>query len=66
MAVFYRQKKYLPLPLAPPYHTFKNITQSYDVTLQIIELSILIKLSLVYSMIEAVMKENVVPSIAIG
>jgi hypothetical protein len=46
--------------------TFKSIRQSYDITLQIIELSILIKLSLVYSMIEAVMKKNVVPSIALG
>ena len=46
--------------------TFKNIRPIYDVNLQIFELSIIIKLSLVYSMIEAVMKENVVPSIAIG
>ena len=46
--------------------TFKSIRQSYDFTLQIIELSILIKLSLVYSMIEAVMKNNAVPSIALG
>ena len=46
--------------------TFKNITPIYDVNLQIFELSIIIKLSLVYSMIEAVMKKNVVPSIALG
>ena len=46
--------------------TIKNIRQSYDVSLQIFELSVLIKLSLVYSMIEAVMKKNVVPSIAFG
>ena len=46
--------------------TFKNIRQSYDVSLQIFKLSVLIKLSLVYSMIEAVMKKNVVPSIALG
>ena len=46
--------------------TFKSIRQSCDVSLQIFELSILIKLSFVYSMIEAVMKKNVVPSIALG
>ena len=46
--------------------TFKNIRQCYDVILQIFEISILIKLSLVFSMIEAVMKKNVVPFIALG
>ena len=46
--------------------TIKSIRQSYGVTLQIIELSIVIKLSLVYSMIEAVSKKDVVPSIALG
>ena len=66
LAGFYRQKKYLQLPLRPPYHTFKNIRQSYDVRIQIVELSILVELSLVYSMFEAVSKKNVVPSIALG
>ena len=46
--------------------TMKSIRQSYFVSVQIFELSILILLSLVYSMIEAVMKKNVVPSIALG
>ena len=46
--------------------SFKSIRQSYDVSLQIFELSIIIKLSVVYSMIESIMKENVVPSIAFG
>ena len=63
---FLQAKEIFAVTIAPPYHTFKNMRQSYNVTLQIIELSILIKLSLVYSMIEAVMKKNVVPSIALG
>ena len=45
---------------------FNIIRQRYVFSLQIFELSILIKLSLVYSMTETVMKKNVVPSIALG
>ena len=59
-------KEIFAVTYAPPYHTFKNIRQIYDVSLQNVKSSILIKLSLVYSMIEAVMKKNVVPSIALG
>ena len=40
--------------------TIKNIRPIYNVSLQINKLSIIINLSLVFSMIEAVMKKNVV------
>ena len=65
-AIFYRQKKHLPLPWRPPFHTFKNIKHSYDVRIKIVTSSSLVKPSLLFLMIERVSKKDVVPFIAIG